>query len=78
MKTMFLAAAAMPCIGTGVAYADGVEDAGWVPNTWFTEFPGTAPGMAQQRRLQCHPAGAAVDHLGNADQPCRTQRQPSS
>jgi len=48
MKTMFLAAAAMLCIGTGVAYADGVEDAGWVPNTWFTELPGevsTAPGM---------------------------------
>ena len=48
MKTTLLAAAAMLCIGAGVAYADNAEDAGWVPNTYFTELPGvvsTAPGM---------------------------------
>jgi hypothetical protein len=48
MKTTLMAATAMLCIGAGAAYADNAEDAGWVPNTYFTELPGvisTAPGM---------------------------------
>jgi hypothetical protein len=37
MKTMFLAAAAVLCLGVGSAYAG---DGGPVPNTFFTELPG--------------------------------------
>ena len=48
MKTILLAAAAMLCIGVGVAYADGGDDEGGaVANTFFSELPGvlpTAPG----------------------------------
>lgn len=48
MKTMFLAAAAVLCLGTTAAYADGADtEGGAVANTWFSELPGvisTAPG----------------------------------
>ncbi|MGC1409444.1 MAG: hypothetical protein WA864_10925 [Acetobacteraceae bacterium] len=48
MKTILLAAAAMLCIGVGVAYAEsGDDEGGTIPNTFFTELPGvisTAPG----------------------------------
>ncbi len=49
MKTMFLAAAAVLCLGVGAAYADGGDDeGGGIPNTYFTELPGvvaTATGQ---------------------------------
>jgi hypothetical protein len=47
MKMTLLAATAALCIGAGAAYAENAEDAGWVPNTYFTELHGviaTAPG----------------------------------
>ena len=48
MKTILLAAAAMLCIGVGVAYAEaGDDEGGTIANTFFTELPGvvdTAPG----------------------------------
>lgn len=47
MKTMILATAAVLGIGIGAAYAGDGEDAGTIPNTFFSELPGviaTAPG----------------------------------
>jgi hypothetical protein len=69
MKTMFLAAAAVLCLGMGAAYADGGDtEGGGVPNTYFSELPGviaTAPGqppndVAVNSQYAAPPANTAV------------------
>ncbi len=59
MKTTLLAAAALLCLGTGAAYAEG-EDGGYIPNTFFTQLPGvvaTAPG-APPNNVAANPSPA--------------------
>lgn len=48
MKTIVLAAAAVLSLGMAAAYADGGDDGGTIPNTYFTELPGVD---AQQGQL---------------------------
>ena len=51
MKTILLAAAAMLCIGVGVAYADGGDDEGGaVANTFFSGASRGAPDSPWARR----------------------------
>jgi hypothetical protein len=71
MKTILLAAAAMLCIGVGVAYAEsGDDEGGTIPNTFFTELPGVCHcGDTFQRQLTVPIAtncatGSAICWLG--------------